>query len=388
MVRLVDLATGESRELGRHKAPAVFTTFSPDGRYLFTGGWERELICWDVRAMRRAFTIEEESYGMQVRADGRQCAILRALGVRVQLHAFEPPALHREFVGDLGGNPNHAAFSPDGRWLAASGSGQRLAVWDLTGNGPAALLKESAVAHVDFAPSGELFSSRIGDCSRWRIRPGTNGLEPELQQLELATPAGFSSLCLISNGVVLNGTRGSKAVSFDEMVTGQGTWKPTADGRVAASPDGRWLGLHRRYTSDLYVYRLPGLERVAKLTNESRVRDFEFSPRGDELAVGTATGVEFWSTTTWQRTRQLTNFNSVLYSPDGRTFWLSSGLRAAGLYDARTTELLLPLPANTIPLALSPDRRHLAASLNARHIQVWDLAEVRQRLREFGLDWE
>jgi WD40 repeat protein len=263
-----------------------------------------------------------------------------------------------------------------------------LAVWDLTGNGPAALLKESAVAHVDFAPNGELFVSRVGDCSRWRLRPGTNGLEPILERVELSTPAGFSSLCLISNGVVLNGTRGSKAVNFDELATGQGTWKPTGgNGRVAASPDGRWLGLHRRYTPDLYVYRLPELERVAKLTNESRVRGFEFSPKGDEVAVGTATGVEFWSTTTWQRTRHLTNFNSILYSHDGRTFWLSSGLRAAGLYDARTTELLLPLPPNTVPLALSPDGRHLAASLNARHIQVWDLAEVRQRLRELGLDW-
>jgi WD40 repeat protein len=208
-----------------------------------------------------------------------------------------------------------------------------------------------------------------------------------LQRLELATPAGFSSLCLISNGVVLNGTRGSKVASFEKLATEQDTWKPTGDGRVAASPDGRWLGLHRRYTPDLYVYRLPGLERVAKLTHESRVRDFEFSPKGDELAVGTHSAVEMWSTTTWQRTRQLTNFNGILYSVDGRTFWLSSGLRAAGLYDAHTTELLLPLPANTVPLARSPDGRHLAVSVDARRVQLWDLAEVRQRLRDLGLDW-
>lgn len=385
MVRLIDLATGDIRELGRHKAPAVLAAFSPEGRYLFTGGWDNELICWDVRAMRRAFTIRVDSLSMQVRADGRQWAILRSPDLRAQLHAFEPPALHREFAGDLGGSPNHAAFSPDGRWLAASGSGQRLAVWDLAGHGPPTILKQTAAAHVDFAPSGELFVSRIDDCSRWRVRQGTNGLEPTLQRLELSTPAGFSSLCLISNGVVFNGTRGSKVASFEKLSAG--AWKPTGDGRLAASPDGRWLGLQRRVSPDLYVYRLPGLERVTKLTNEARIRDFEFSPQGDELAVGTAAGVEFWSTATWQRTRRVANFNGILYSPDGRTFWLSSGLRAAGLYDARTTELLLPLPANTVPLAISPDGRHLAVSVDARRVQLWDLAEVRQQLRDLKLDW-
>jgi hypothetical protein len=43
--------------------------------------------------------------------------------------------------------------------------------------------------------------------------------------------------------------------------------------------------------------------------------------------------------------------------------------------------------ANTIPLAISPDGRHLAVSVDLRRMQVWDLAEVRERLGELGLDW-
>jgi hypothetical protein len=98
-------------------------------------------------------------------------------------------------------------------------------------------------------------------------------------------------------------------------------------------------------------------------------------------------GNEFWSTTTWQRTRHLTNFTGILYSPDARTFWLSTAYRAGGLHDARTAEPLLPLPPNTLPLALSPDGRDLAVSVNARYVQVWDLVEMRQQLRGLGLDW-
>ena len=64
----MDVRTGETSVLGRHKAAAVMTVFSPDGRYLFGGGWDRELICWDVKTMRRAFTIDLDSYVMQFRA--------------------------------------------------------------------------------------------------------------------------------------------------------------------------------------------------------------------------------------------------------------------------------------------------------------------------------
>ncbi len=84
----------------------------------------------------------------------------------------------------------------------------------------------------------------------------------------------------------------------------------------------------------------------------------------------------------------MTNFTSLLYSPDGQTMWLSTHGRTAGLHDARTAEPLLPLPPNTLPLALSPDGRHLAVSVDMRRVQVWDLAEVRRRLRELGLEWQ
>jgi hypothetical protein len=68
--------------------------------------------------------------------------------------------------------------------------------------------------------------------------------------------------------------------------------------------------------------------------------------------------------------------------------WLSQDFHAGGLYDARTLDLLLPLPRGSYPLAVSPDGRRLALSLDNRRLQVWDLAELRQRLRSLGLDWE
>jgi WD40 repeat protein len=108
---------------------------------------------------------------------------------------------------------------------------------------------------------------------------------------------------------------------------------------------------------------------------------------GNELAINSPAGVRIWNTETWQLARDLTNFIGCLFMPDGQTFWLTSDFRTAGLYNYRTLELLLPLPTGTLPLAVSRDGRYLAASLDARHLQVWDLADVRERLRQLGLDW-
>ena len=126
------------------------------------------------------------------------------------------------------------------------------------------------------------------------------------------------------------------------------------------------------------------MELVATLTNQVAISRFQFSPRGDEVAVSQRTGVEIWSTTTWRRTRHLTNFLALLYCPDARTCWLTSGNGTAGLHDTRTLEPLLPLPRGTLPLAVSPDGRRLAVSVDTRRLQVWDLAAVRAQLRELG----
>lgn len=386
-VHLMEAETGELHTLGRHKSVVAVAEFSPDGSYLFSGGWDRELICWDIKAMQRAFTVGLNSYHLQFRADGRQCVIASWQEAHLRLHSFERPALRREFTEDLGGRRTSAAFSPDGRWLAASG-GQCLVVWDLNSDGPGAVVTTGWETRVDFAPNGELFAHRRGNGYRWRIRPGTNAVAaPEVERLDLANPAGFSSLCLLSNGVVLTSSGGSRLAAYDQLTRDDIPWTRTADGTTGASPDERWLGAVRSYGAHLYIHRLPDFERLAKLTNAARISRFEFSPLGDEVAVASRAGVEFWSTTTWERTRHLTNFTSALYSRDARTFWLSTDYRAAGLHDARTTEPLLPLPPNTLPMALSPDQHYLAAIVDGRYVQVWDLVEVRHRLRDLGLDW-
>jgi eukaryotic-like serine/threonine-protein kinase len=391
-IHWMDAQSGETRVLGRHKAEAVEVDFSPDGAYLISGAWSGELICWDMQTLQRAFNVRLNSHLAQFRADGRVCAVATASGV--QLHAFERPSGCREFAEDLGTRLVQAAFSSDGRWLAASAD-KGMGVWDLTVSGPGALDEEADDARCFFTSDArELFGSRsrLGkaiDGFRWRIAPATDvGGPPRLERLPLHKPAGFAFLSLSSNSVVMTSAKGTRVLAPGEVETGKDVWMRTHAGINHASADGRWVGIFRHRSSSLYIHRLPGLERVAKLTHPNNISDFEFSARGDELALFSKLAVELWSTATWERTRLLTNFTGpFLYAPDDRSFWMTKGQAASGLYDARTLQPLLLLPTGMLPLAVSSDGQRLAVSVDAQRLQLWDLAALREQFRELGLDW-
>jgi WD40 repeat protein len=261
-------------------------------------------------------------------------------------------------------------------------------LWDLMLHAPAVVTPEGADARVFFSARNELFARGETNCFRWRVSAGTKTKAPPLmEKLSLPNTAGVTSLCPLSNAVVMTSLQGSRVVSLDSS-SAETPWTPTSDGLNGASSDGRWLGIFAPYTRVLHVYRLPGLEPVAHLTNDNNISNFKFSPQVNEVAVVARGRVEFWSTATWQRMRVLTNFMGLHYAPQQRGWWLMSDYRSAGLYSSDTQKPLLPLPTGMLPLAVSPDGRYLAVSLDARKLQVWDLAEVRGNLRQLGIDWE
>ncbi|MBI3869919.1 MAG: protein kinase [Verrucomicrobia bacterium] len=385
VVQLIDSATGAVRVLGRHKVQAVHASFTPDGGYLLTGGWEREFICWDLRRGERALTLGLNNYRAQFSANGRWCAIVSDGTVRV--YAFELPDGHREFPEDLGPRLHYAAFSQDGHWIAASAS-KRVGVWSMDQQGPGAILEDLADARLMFSESGELYASNDQQALRTGMLKPAGPHDPiQLTGMVRIQPRGFTSLCLSSNQVLITGTQGTATLPQSSLAADPAHWTPTIKGLSGASSDGRWLGIYGPYRNSLHVYRTPELSLVGILTNRASIAGFEFSPRGDEVGIASFKGVERWSTTTWERIGTLTNTVGLFYGADGRHWWLRRDFRISGLYTDHGERLLLPLPLGALPITLSRDDRYLAISLDARRLQVWDLNVVRDRLRSLGLDW-
>jgi WD40 repeat protein len=391
-IYLMDANSGRLHLLGRHTAEAVNTTFNADGRYLITGAWGRELICWDVLRQERAFTIGLESYVAQFRADGLVCATWTDEGAR--LHSFHRPTLHRELKEELVPRVRHAMLSLDGQWLAAS-SDERVGVWHLANPGPAAFANNASDSRMFWSSDGELFASRSrwNDGFRWRVHPALNdSTSPVLQQLPLFKPNQFNSLSVSSNRIVWTSNGGSRVAETKHAGVEEGDQLPTEGSVNGLSADGRWLAIYEPYTPNISVYRLPDVSKVTSMVCKARVSGFAFSPSGDELAVVSRGQVEFWSTATWAPTRIATNFtalpgNGVLFQTDGRAMWLARGVRRAGLHDSKTFEPLLPLPTGMLPLALSADGTQLVASIDGRRLQIWELPPLRKELAALGLSW-
>lgn len=383
-VYLHNRATGETTVLGRHKNEARTAVFSPDGAFLFTGGEEHEIICWDLATRQRAFAIAARSAQIQFAGAGTHCAILTRSSLL--LHELVPPPACRELPADLGATVRRAAFSPDGRWLAAGGL-NALGVWDLSGDTPPAVAAMTEHATPFFSPdSRELFAYNLERLGRWRLEGGADS-PPRLRELPVPETGRVHSGQFSGQSLILAANAGLLVYpSADEArreVLG------IFSVHASISFGGKWLVATRADRMNVYTFRPWSLFKYIPV--DSEILDHCFSPSDNELAIATASGVSFVDARDWTTQRRLPaaldRHARILFAPDSRSFWLAHDARTAALHDTRTLALLLPLTPGVLPLAISPDGSRLLVSIDSRRLQLWNWTKLCRELEELGLGW-
>jgi serine/threonine protein kinase/WD40 repeat protein len=282
------------------------------------------------------------------------------------------------------------AFSPDGRWLAASG-GRIARWWNATNQQLVTTVAHdpnAVVRSVCFAPDGETLWT--GD-SRGKVRvwlPGGDrvGLITRgTGVVHIAAPAAAGHRVAFGER---NGTDGKAAgavalYSFLDVLARneRGNLLTNSGGLAAFSRDGRLL-VTGGGQSPVLLWNLATGETKRLLSEGVEVTAVAISPDGANLAVcaynsfGLALIDAASGRAAWIHREGLGTLGAPAFSPDGQTLALPCADHTVVLLDSGGRELrrLVGHRAEVLAVAFSPDGRMLASCGRDQTVRLWSLS--------------
>jgi WD40 repeat protein len=354
---LSTLPTPVQRYYGQTKR-VLSVAFSPDGTRVIAGGEDQNAMIWDTSTGELLMTLTGHTaklYAALYSPDGTRILTASEDGT-VKLWDADTGDL-LETIDAHAEGVRSAAWSADGLWIVTGGRGnsRQVRLWNAE---TSELLREftgfdASITGVAISPDGRslLTSSddqtvRLFDIAtaqqRWRV----NTHVPSARSVAFSPDGRYAVSGGADNAArVWNAGDGSEVVGYSGGHHG-------AVQSVSFSPDGQWI-LTSSYDSSLRLWMAPlagvrhGSERVL------------FTPKTDSgrpQAMG-----ETWS---------------VAFSPDGG--WMVTGAqdRSIRLWDTVTGVQIGQLEGSTDTVrtvAVSPDGRFVAASGSDRIIRIWEV---------------
>jgi WD40 repeat protein len=391
--RLWDVATGRELAVLRGHVDEIQTlAFRPDGRYLATGSWDKTARLWDVATGRELAVLKgHEGYinTLAFSPDGRYLAT----GSGDKTARLWDVATGRE-LAVLRGHENvirTLAFSPDGRYLATGSDDATVRLWDVATGRELAVL-EGPINTLAFSPDGRYlatggrdWTARLWDVATGRqlaVLKGQKGIietlafSPDGRYLASGSRDGTARLWDVATGRQLAVLRGHEDVI----------------NTLAFSPDSRYLAT-RSADETVWVWDVAtGRElTVLKLKRHEGslviiFRTLAFSPDGRYLAAGSLDNtVRLWDVATGRELAVLKGhegyINTFAFRPDGRYLATGSDDATVRLWDVVTGRQIAVLKGHKdhiYTLAFSPDGRYLATGSWDNTARLWDVATGRE----------
>jgi WD40 repeat protein len=161
-VRLYDATTGTALPpLTGHQGAILAIAFSPDGKHLAGGGFDKRVHIWDIATGKEVIlgqTHAGQVNGVAFRPDGK---ILASAGTdnSVRLWDLATGKWQRTLTGH-DGSVTGVAFHKNGKLLASGGGDGTMQLWDLAANKDRTLKgHQKGEVRVAFSPDGQTLAS-------------------------------------------------------------------------------------------------------------------------------------------------------------------------------------------------------------------------------------
>jgi WD40 repeat protein/predicted amidohydrolase/energy-coupling factor transporter ATP-binding protein EcfA2 len=369
--------------------------WSPNGRYLASGGDGGSILVWDSISGREMARLSGSTGGVWAvtwSPDGRQLA---SAGDDASVSIWD--AASGRLLARLLGHEEvlrSVAWSPDGSSLASGGFDQAILVWDAASGAVRARLTrhEGRVWSVAWSPCGNWLAS--ADCDQdlvevWDTRTSVRvrSWRTESHGMHTVTwsPDGHTVACGGDDGSVIlwdvaSGQMRSRLHGHQGMV-----WS------VAWNPDGSRLASSGNDGSVRLWDVASGQEQIYLLRHEDGVRSVAWSPEGSRLASGAEDGsLRVWAADG----RAIVHLrghkrwvNSVAWSHDSAQIIVGHEDGAVQAFDSSTGNERVRLfghDGRVWSVACSPDGTRLASAGRDGLVRIWDTVSGQEQIRLQG----
>ena len=387
--RLWDIASGqELQRFAGHTNVIWSVAFSPDGQSILTGSYDRTARIWDVASGQQRAVLEHSDFVWAVAfsPEGR-LALTGCQDATARLWDIAAQSEQRVFTGH-DALVSSVAFAPDGHSILTGSHDRTARLWDVA---TSAELRRFAGHTSDIwavAMSGDGHLVLTGGTDQvarlWDARSGAQ-LRALAGHEELIYGVTFSP-----DGMrALTGSQDRTARLWD-LASGQQIRQYTATGSVlccAFAPDGRSVAIGSTdHTARVWDTQPPPDPRIW-VGHADGIWSLAFSPDGTRAVTGSVDKTaRLWDVATGRQIDVFTLPNDgatgVAFSPDGSMILTGSFDHTARLWDVATGEELRLFAGHTAwvqTVAFSPNGRYALTGGLDTTVRLWDVTTGEQR---------
>jgi WD40 repeat protein len=371
-----------------HKDGIASVTFSPDGKAILTGGYDKTARLWDAHTGQPMGSVMEHSEWVSSVAfspngktilSGSQDKTARLWDA----HTGQPLGPPMEHSGPV----SSVAFSPDGKTILIGSHDQTARLWDAATGRPIGqpLAHPSAVCAVTFSPDGQMILTGCFDNTArlWDTATGRPLGQPLVHSARVYAVA-FSP----EGKSILTGSWDNTAQLWD-TATGRPLGQPLLHSgwvnSVAFSPDGKTI-LTGSDDKKAQLWDVATGQRVGKpMEHQGTVWSVTFSPDGRSILTGSRDHMaRLWDCEVAQPIGRPLEYgcdvSAVAFSHDGNTLLAAGTDGKVRRWDVASRHLLgrpVEQGSEVTAVALSPDGKTILTGSSDTTARRWDTATGR-----------